>query len=49
MASKDAMPFDLLKKKLMSRLRTMGIEVKKIYEEVVVFIFMCDRNLELQY
>lgn len=33
LASKDAMPFDLLKKKLMSRLQTMGIRVTKIYEE----------------
>lgn len=33
LASKDAMPFDLLKKKLLSRLETMGIRVLKIYEE----------------
>ncbi|KAF5748462.1 lycopene epsilon cyclase chloroplastic [Tripterygium wilfordii] len=33
LASKDAMPFDLLKKKLMSRLATMGIRVLKTYEE----------------
>ncbi|XP_059633149.1 lycopene epsilon cyclase, chloroplastic isoform X3 [Cornus florida] len=33
LASKDAMPFDLLKKKLMSRLETMGIQVIKTYEE----------------
>nr|WGZ82028.1 lycopene epsilon cyclase [Daucus carota] len=33
LASKDAMPFDLLKKKLMSRLQTMGIRVAKTYEE----------------
>jgi hypothetical protein len=28
------MPFDLLKKKLMSRLDSMGIRVLKVYEEV---------------
>jgi len=28
------MPFDLLKKKLLSRLNTMGIKVTKTYEEV---------------
>nr|KYP62251.1 hypothetical protein KK1_016778 [Cajanus cajan] len=33
LASKDAMPFDLLKKKLFSRLNTMGIRIAKIYEE----------------
>ncbi|KAH1232216.1 Lycopene epsilon cyclase, chloroplastic [Glycine soja] len=33
LASKDAMPFDLLKKKLFSRLNTMGIRIKKTYEE----------------
>ncbi|KAM7515679.1 hypothetical protein LguiA_005262 [Lonicera macranthoides] len=33
LASKDAMPFDLLKKKLMSRLETMGVRVLKTYEE----------------
>lgn len=33
LASKDAMPFDLLKKKLMSRLETMGVRVTKTYEE----------------
>ncbi|KAF7148547.1 hypothetical protein RHSIM_Rhsim03G0231100 [Rhododendron simsii] len=33
LASKEAMPFDLLKKKLMSRLETMGIHVIKTYEE----------------
>ncbi|KAK8351437.1 hypothetical protein V6Z12_A05G032900 [Gossypium hirsutum] len=33
LASKDAMPFDLLKKKLMSRLETMGIRILKVYEE----------------
>lgn len=33
LASKDAMPFDLLKRKLMSRLDTMGIRVIKTYEE----------------
>ncbi|KAK1313247.1 hypothetical protein QJS10_CPA06g01021 [Acorus calamus] len=33
LASKDAMPFDLLKKKLMSRLEAMGIKILKIYEE----------------
>ncbi|KAG4949405.1 hypothetical protein JHK84_042865 [Glycine max] len=34
LASKDAMPFDLLKKKLFSRLNTMGIRITKTYEEV---------------
>ncbi|KAF9612595.1 hypothetical protein IFM89_002191 [Coptis chinensis] len=33
LASRDAMPFDLLKRKLMSRLKTMGIQVTKVYEE----------------
>ncbi|XP_034700573.1 lycopene epsilon cyclase, chloroplastic isoform X1 [Vitis riparia] len=33
LASKDAMPFDLLKKKLMSRLETMGIRIIRTYEE----------------
>ncbi|GKV13968.1 hypothetical protein SLE2022_269010 [Rubroshorea leprosula] len=33
LASKEAMPFDLLKKKLMSRLETMGIQILKTYEE----------------
>ncbi|XP_024017139.1 lycopene epsilon cyclase, chloroplastic [Morus notabilis] len=33
LASKDAMPFDLLKKKLLSRLKTMGIQIVKAYEE----------------
>ncbi|XP_022751742.1 lycopene epsilon cyclase, chloroplastic isoform X1 [Durio zibethinus] len=33
LASKDAMPFDLLKKKLVSRLETMGIQISKVYEE----------------
>ncbi|XVF35059.1 hypothetical protein REPUB_Repub18cG0112300 [Reevesia pubescens] len=33
LASKNAMPFDLLKKKLMSRLETMGIRILKVYEE----------------
>lgn len=36
MASKDAMPFELLKKKLMSRLETMGIRIRKTYEEVIL-------------
>ena len=35
MASKDAMPFDILKKKLMSRLETMGIRIIRTYEEVM--------------
>lgn len=35
LASKDAMPFDLLKNKLMSRLETMGIRISKVYEEVI--------------
>lgn len=34
LASKEAMPFDLLKKKLMSRLDAMGVRVLKVYEEV---------------
>ena len=34
LASKEAMPFDLLKKKLLSRLQTMGIRITKTYEEV---------------
>lgn len=34
LASVDAMPFDLLKKKLMTRLQTMGVRITKIYEEV---------------
>ncbi|KAL2945213.1 Lycopene epsilon cyclase chloroplastic [Bienertia sinuspersici] len=34
LASIDAMPFDLLKKKLMERLQTMGVRVVKTYEEV---------------
>lgn len=33
LASVDAMPFDLLKKKLMARLQTMGVRILKIYEE----------------
>ncbi|EHA8589633.1 putative Lycopene epsilon cyclase, chloroplastic [Cocos nucifera] len=33
LASKDAMPFDLLKKKLMTRLEAMGVRVLKVYEE----------------
>ncbi|KAJ3671142.1 hypothetical protein LUZ60_008568 [Juncus effusus] len=33
LASKDAMPFDLLKKKLMSRLDAMGIRVLQVHEE----------------
>ncbi|GAB4837985.1 Lycopene epsilon cyclase, chloroplastic, variant 2 [Ancistrocladus abbreviatus] len=33
LASKDAMPFEVLKKKLMSRLETMGVQVVKTYEE----------------
>ncbi|CAI0387725.1 unnamed protein product [Linum tenue] len=33
LASKDAMPFDLLKRKLMSRLETMGIRILRTYEE----------------
>lgn len=36
LASKDAMPFDLLKKKLMLRLETMGIRITKAYEEVTI-------------
>ncbi|KAL3625319.1 Lycopene epsilon cyclase, chloroplastic [Castilleja foliolosa] len=33
LASKDAMPFELLKSKLMSRLETMGIRIIRTYEE----------------
>lgn len=33
LASKEAMPFDLLKKKLMLRLETMGIRITKLFEE----------------
>ncbi|KAI7735588.1 hypothetical protein M8C21_030751 [Ambrosia artemisiifolia] len=33
LASKEAMPFELLKSKLMSRLKTMGIRITKTYEE----------------
>ncbi|XP_050270180.1 lycopene epsilon cyclase, chloroplastic isoform X1 [Quercus robur] len=33
LASKEAMPFGLLKKKLFSRLQTMGIRIIKTYEE----------------
>lgn len=35
LASKDAMPFELLKKKLMSRLDTMGVRIIQTYEEVL--------------
>ena len=35
LASIEAMPFELLKKKLFSRLETMGIRVLKTYEEVI--------------
>ncbi|KAF6148095.1 hypothetical protein GIB67_024270 [Kingdonia uniflora] len=38
LASRDAMPFDLLKKKLMSRLETMGIRVIKVYKEEMSYI-----------
>ncbi|CAN7067139.1 unnamed protein product [Brassica rapa subsp. trilocularis] len=33
LASKDVMPFDLLKKKLLLRLETLGIRILKTYEE----------------
>ncbi|KAL9149728.1 hypothetical protein ABFS82_12G124700 [Erythranthe guttata] len=33
LASKDAMPFELLKNKLMSRLETMGVRIVRTYEE----------------
>ncbi|XP_052165418.1 lycopene epsilon cyclase, chloroplastic [Oryza glaberrima] len=33
LASKEAMPFDLLKKRLMSRLDAMGVHIRKVYEE----------------
>ena len=35
LASIDAMPFDLLKKKLMARLQNMGVRIIRTYEEVV--------------
>lgn len=38
LASKDVMPFDLLKKKLMLRLDTLGIRILKTYEEVNLYI-----------
>lgn len=41
MASVDAMPFDLLKKKLMERLQTMGVRVVKTYEEVLALLNGC--------
>lgn len=44
LASKEAVPFDFLKKKLMSRLRTMGIRIVKVYEEVI-----CITKLPLEY
>ncbi|KAJ9183793.1 hypothetical protein P3X46_007603 [Hevea brasiliensis] len=34
LASKGAMPFDLLRRKLMSRLETMGIRILKTFEEM---------------
>ena len=34
LASKDAMSFDLLKKRLMYRLNMMGVRILKVYEEV---------------
>jgi hypothetical protein len=40
LASKDAMPFDLLKQKLFSRLNTMGIRISKTYEEVRVLAML---------
>lgn len=36
LASKDGLPFDILKKKLMARLERLGIQVLKTYEEVVI-------------
>ncbi|KAL5999165.1 Lycopene epsilon cyclase, chloroplastic [Asimina triloba] len=33
LASRNAMPFDLLKRKLMSRLDSMGVQILKTYEE----------------
>ncbi|XP_030465233.1 lycopene epsilon cyclase, chloroplastic [Syzygium oleosum] len=33
LASKDAMPFDVLKEKLMLRLETLGVRITKTYEE----------------
>lgn len=36
LASKDGLPFDILKKKLMARLERLGIRVLKTYEEVIV-------------
>lgn len=43
LASKEAMPFGLLKKKLFSRLQTMGIRIIKTYEEVNI----CGQTLML--
>ena len=37
LASKDVMPFDLLKKKLLLRLETLGIRILKTYEEVNLY------------
>ena len=34
LASKDAMPFDILKKRLMYRLDAMGVRILKVHEEV---------------
>lgn len=34
LASKDAMPFDVLKEKLMLRLEALGVRITKTYEEV---------------
>ncbi|KAI4344542.1 hypothetical protein L6164_011757 [Bauhinia variegata] len=40
LASKDAMPFDLLKKNLFSRINTMGIRITKTYEEEWSYILV---------
>lgn len=36
LASREAMPFNLLKSKLMSRLKAMGIRITRTYEEVLL-------------
>lgn len=41
LASKDALPFELLKKKLMLRLDTLGVRIVKTYEEVLYSLGSC--------
>ena len=48
LASKDAMPFDLLKKKLFARLNTLGIRIVKTYEEVTFMGILQFLQLTLQ-